>query len=518
MFSKSSYSVCMLSIFLCCNAFALHETLSERISALIVAVPYHEQYVVLQKVYHTLPSTTLEQKNRLEKIMRLYEARYPELKNQAVKTCCQKAFVLKRLIEGALVQERTQIVLDNPESIKHFWDTFELLLEESGQKVEPQNLIFDLLLNVVVVSGEQFAETLFTQEDKAEQKKLTDRITQIGQSYKETQVKMQQKTVSLLKNLNQSFTAQVGALQKSLGYAQSLFGQEVTYIQRLINLSVPPQRFVSTPVQTELFFKASPMTVPGSSFTWYNVFSSSGDWGFDESEGVFVQRGLGMGLQPASSASIKQNLAQPWSSSGGTDTDTADQNQIFTEYFTSASAYQVQAEVTLIQCTYPFFAGIVFNRARWLSGSSDRMKGYRLVGLYGAMVGGKPTVSLYLGQTQMSTLGILYTTTTPLHQIVSGTLPALYTLESADVNALGKDPLTFRCTVLTQESVVSVTLEKKENTGWKNLFATSVNALDPTESKFLFWYHGIGFMAPGCQAAFKILQPKELAARVGGKV
>ena len=47
----------------------------------------------------------------------------------------------------------------------------------------------------------------------------------------------------------------------------------------------------------------------------------------------------------------------------------AAQTTIFTEYITSEKEYTIEAEITLVDCTYPFFAGIVFNKARWVSGS-----------------------------------------------------------------------------------------------------------------------------------------------------
>ncbi len=490
---------------------ALSPAMEHRLTSLVVAIPINDQYAALKEVHQNLiPSQDAmhAHKKGLEKLMRLYEFQHPELKEQEPKIICKEGRMLKQLLESALLSEGAQ----TGEGIA-FWTSFELIVEESAQKVQPQNILFDLLLNVVIVSGEQFAQELFSADDKVEQQKLMDRVKKIAESYKATETKMQLRTGSSLKSINQNFVEAVGAIQKSLSYTQALFGQEVSYIQRLINLSIPPQLFVILPVETEHWFKASSMPVPNSTSNWYNIFPV-GDWQFDDMGGFFVQRGLNIGAQPDL---VKKGLQKPWSSSPGADTDLADQNQIFTDYFTSQSAYQVQTEITLIQNVYPFFAGMLFNRARWLSGSPDRMFGYRLVGLYGSMSNGKPTIGLYLGQTQMTSLGGLYTTTTPLQQIASGKLPVLYTLEDADVRALGKDPSTFRLTVLTQESSVSVTLEKKEGSSFKELYAGSVSTLDPAESTFLFWYHGVGFMSPGCQAAFKILQPKDLASGRGGK-
>lgn len=484
---------------------------------LIIEIPVSEHYALVKAVYEQLVEQTESSCSSIldQQIGRCHELAQVLLKRSGGESpLSSKGAMLKQLMQAALAQERT--FLSDQGSSKRavagaLWDTFELLLKEAGQKVAPQGLILDLLLNVVVISGEQFAQDLFSQQDKEEEALLTARIKKVQEAFQATSTKMRQQTDVALKSLGHNFVAQIGAIQKELEYAQERFLQEVTYVQRLINLSVPPQRFIVNGIQAGRFFKASTMLTPSTSYPWHNVYQIDGDWTFDKNTGSFIQRGA-LGSQ---SGFILNALANPqlWRSQTGPSSAYAEQNHIFTEYFTQKSVYQIQVEMTLINCAYPFFAGIVFNKARWLSGSLERMNTYRLVGLYGANAS---QVGLYLGQTTIpaSTAGIPFSVT-PLNQIISGTMPALHSLLPAEVEGLSRDPLVFRFTLGVQESFVTLTLEKKTDTGWKQLFVSSITNLQPAESKLLFWYHGIGFMAPGCQAAFKIIQPEELSFIAG---
>ena len=438
-----------------------------------------------------------------------------------------KAQQLKYVISKALRQERMLLARERDirkaDQVGKFWQRFAALRDDLSQSVTPQNFIIDMLINIIIVSGESYAQELFSAEDKAEEDTLTGKIKKVQQQFKDTQNQMKQKTGQLIKNLSKDFSTQAQNIKKTLGYAQEQFAQEVTYVQRMINLSMPPLRFIVDGIPGDLFFKAAPMKVPGN-YPWYNVYQIP-DWAFDPVSASFIQRGafaydlasknIVQATPGAPAGTIHQVLADPgqWrDASNNVSTVYAEQNQIFTEYFTNKSSYQVQAEITLINVAYPFCAGIIFNRARWLAGSLDRASTYRLVGLYGTQQNSTPKVGLYLGQTSFQSLGgVLPVATSPLHAIAAGTSAPLYTFAPSDAANLGKDPVVFRITLVTQELSVYVSLEKKTGTTWQNLYSGSVANFDPAESKLVFWYHGIGFMAPGCQASFKIIAPPDLA-------
>ena len=69
------------------------------------------------------------------------------------------------------------------------------------------------------------------------------------------------------------------------------------------------------------------------------------------------------------------------------------QSSIFTEYISNAPSYDIEVECTLYNCKYPFFVGIMFNRARWIAADPERIWQYRLVGLYGKQSSPNDTTS-----------------------------------------------------------------------------------------------------------------------------
>lgn len=416
-------------------------------------------------------------------------------------------------------------------------------MAKDNELVHPQNFIIDLIINMVIISGENYAKKLFSKSDLKAENALNAQIRAAQQSYQATQNKIDQNIPTLMGQINSAATAALNTITQTKTAAQTQFGQEITYINQLINVSKPAQEFFVQTIPFDLAFARAPMLTPANGHTWYNVYQTS-DWEFDPRLRGFIQRAASPGSQPGY---IRGALCQQWGSQSSDSSKTptctyfdgtksvsisansliGSQNYIFTEYYTTEAAYQIQIEVTLINCIFPFFAGVMFNIARWISGVPDRMYTYRLVGLYGTRdQTGKQTVGLYGGQTALSTGtgGI----TTPIQPLSSASMMGdvesptasqtelLYTLNNTDIKNLSVDPITFIITISNTESDVQVTLDKKTNApiygnSKQNLFGPAgLTQLNATQNQLMFWYHGIGFMSPGCQALYKIIEPKTL--------
>jgi hypothetical protein len=95
----------------------------------------------------------------------------------------------------------------------------------------------------------------------------------------------------------------------------------------------------------------------------------------------------------------------------------------------------------------------------------------------------------------------------PLEQITRATTFA-YALPKADVDLLVKDSITFvfDITINTVGGIPSQVALKLSKKNGPQLYETTVNNLNP----YLAIFNGIGFMAPNCQAEFKIIKPEKL--------
>jgi hypothetical protein len=351
--------------------------------------------------------------------------------------------------------------------------------------VQIAGLFVDIGMQIALTSGESYTEQLFGEDDQKEYKALMDQQTAIQRNFQSFQATLAQKTNDTVTQQSKAFTQKFEALNKQREFSQQRLIQEINYLSKSVDFSVPKTRYLSAPITYDQYFGASPMNMLPGIAPWYNVFQNS--WLFDKTSMKFIQQSI------IPFGSVYE----------------AAQNSIFTEYITGKKKYVIEAEISIIDVTYPFFAGIIFNKARWLSGSEERMQQYRLVGLYGSI---DKTIVLTFAQTniQPATDGSP-TITTPLAQISNAqTRPLLYKLSQEDIGELSKNPLTLILQIETSLLRVGIILFKKEGDQKKQLASTTIENLDPSQSRSLFWYHGIGCMSPGCQALFTILQPIDI--------
>jgi hypothetical protein len=231
----------------------------------------------------------------------------------------------------------------------------------------------------------------------------------------------------------------------------------------------------------QIFANSTMLTPVGQS--WYNLFQY-GDWEYDPDQDIFIQ-------YQTVPFYTKDNPDNP---------EYAQNNSIFTEYVSDQKSYSITVQCTLHAVTYPFFVGLAFNRARWISGDPERLRQYRLLGLYGSA---NQALSFCYAENKIAGTGSNVTITSPMKQIVSASTPPLATLSSGLNTTLANSPITFTFDLAVEPQSVKGKISSRS----KELnIPISLDSLNP----LLFLYGGIGFMAAGCRAEFKILKPSNI--------
>jgi hypothetical protein len=280
--------------------------------------------------------------------------------------------------------------------------------------------------------------------------------------------------------------------------------QMETYIFQAVSLQQPQSHYLSNPTTMDQFFTLATMYTP-QGHLWKNVFPV-GNWQYDQTTDSFWQ----MNKEPmlTTDTDVKTNKTS-------INANKAPNNSIFTEWITRQSSYEILCEVTLYQVSYPFFAGVIFNKARWISGDTSRLQQYRLAGIYGnndkkitACLAEQYTPKANpKAKAPAATAGAQAVATLPLYplqQIVSGSGVQPITINKTLFDSLQQHPITFKIKIITSPETIklkiwqSKTVEPQEFTT-----VTSMN-------KDLFLYHGLGFMSPGAIAEFKIINPTSL--------
>lgn len=248
--------------------------------------------------------------------------------------------------------------------------------------------------------------------------------------------------------------------------------------------------------------------------TWYNV-ARKGNWGYDVAANQFCQYRI---------STIE--------GSGQAAGQTAGDNSIFVDYIPvcvtdlqGMPLYMIQIEVTVTGAKPPWLAGIMFNKARWISGVTDNMDQYRFCGLYGGPGNGTTPV-LCAGETffvknkdnqtkldPINPLAQIMATANDLKQWAgteSSKIPnPLYPRNDGTSN--NQSPLTlnqtYRITVITQPEQIILLMEQKKDGAYSVLFGPSIIT---NRNPILFNYHGIGLVSAGCSTQFSILKPEQL--------
>lgn len=406
-------------------------------------------------------------------------------------------------------------------TIIDFWDTRKVQqqlakrakLVSNKVKVQLVEILASMALQGMILAGGQVSDQLISGRDRKVLEQIQQRQQKIAQSWQAFQQKIQQDQKQIFNNIITAFKQSQTKLQAEYQTSNVRLREALVYLNQSINLAQPISHYLNQPVIWDQYFAASPMFTPRKDQQWYNLFNfyaspawnyAAGDWEFDSQTNSFWQNGM---------TPMPKTLL--WNTKDGNifDNDPSIRS-IFTEYVPSKFNYDIEIECTLVNCQYPFFVGIMFNRGRWISGDPERIHWYRLVGLYGVeeKPGDKTTQAINLTFAQQlldipKTKNGKEKITSPLEQIMNNKTAGInFALDKKDVSSLASTPITFVFKITTQPDTFVIELDKKTNGSVQKLYSGSVHNLDP----YIYLFHGIGFMAVGCQAQFKINKPAEL--------
>ncbi len=340
----------------------------------------------------------------------------------------------------------------------------------------------NMMQDMAVMMGAQVGASAANQAVNAQfsdmQQALTADQTNINQAINNFSTAMQSAQKQELSNVFNLFSNAQNNISNLLAAQQTDMQKMLAYLQAAMSRQQPQAEYLTTPVQYDQEFEQATMYTP-QGVVWKNPFPV-GNWEYDQKFDSFWQM---------SNVPIAQK---------------AFNNSIFTEWQTRLESYEIQVDVTLYQVSYPFFVGVMFNKARWVSGNELRLQKYRLFGLYGDS---EQNVQLCFAETVQTAPATATTPATwsyPFDQIsLSSTALKTKSLKNILQN-LKKYSVILHLKIKNSPTAIQYKFwfsTDKEPATYSSIKSKNVN---------LYLYHGIGFMAPGAICEFKLLQPTEI--------
>lgn len=232
--------------------------------------------------------------------------------------------------------------------------------------------------------------------------------------------------------------------------------------------------------------------------SWHNVWRV-GNWEYIANNKAFYQ----LTLVP---------LKMPTSKNNPSIADQALNNMVFTEYYPKSSgivpAYTISVDINITQVTYPFFIGVVFNNARWISGIQNRSRQQRYAGFYGAP---DKTIYLIVEESLISSQDQIKagapSMQSPFYVITNNSISSLAT-QLVSANTV-EAPFSgqYNLSINTQPTEASITLTNKTTS---TPVVTTLNATNLNGNFYNF--HGVGLVSAGACASFIIQQPTSIGA------
>ena len=292
--------------------------------------------------------------------------------------------------------------------------------------------------------------------------------------------------VSAFSNAQQNVQAQTTQ-------AGAISNLELDYLYKNISIDQPQQNYIFNQIQFDQLFTLGTMLTPTGAL-WKNPFSV-GDWEFDKATNSFWQY---------QSSPIFNSTTDD---SGATTSSSlqAENNAIFTEYYTSSGQYTITGSMTIYRADYPTFVGIIFNKSRWISGDFEAIRKSRLFGIYAASasdIGIYCTEQYTMNDAQIKANPNADPIQTPLQQILNSMVQKKATLLPAIFANIAQAPVTCNFTIMTSPTTVTCTISFAH----QQPITFTMKNLDAS----LFMYHGIGFISPGAVAQFTLTQPAGL--------
>ena len=358
---------------------------------------------------------------------------------------------------------------------------------------ERLNMAFDMGMPMGVGMAATNANDIISEEQAAvfaDFKSESSAVTNALKSWSAKQGDLMQEQMGAVGSY---FTTQLTTINNSQANAQKNAQSEANYLFQNLSLQRPASSLVSRDIAVSFdqFFSDGIMATPISNSTWYNIMgAAAGDWLFDPI-----------------SQSFWQNQAATFSSADNI--GVVSSNNIFVEHYPSQKPYTIAGSFTLYKITYPFFAGIMFNKNRWISGNMEGQHKCRLVGIYASSI---TTAGIYFAeQYELSDADALAEDSKnptpikiPLMQIMNKHVNPLAAISDKTITKVNSEPVTFNFKITTNPTTASIKIWADTDKEPDQAFL-----IQNLDSNF-YLYHTLGFMSPGAATEWKITAPKEL--------
>jgi hypothetical protein len=357
--------------------------------------------------------------------------------------------------------------------------------------------IKDMIIDLSIMMATQQGASMANQKISMQAQLLAATISKDSQTIQTDMQAFQTKSqANQQKNLEAMITAFSNAqknIQAQTAQAAAISNLELDYLYKNMSVDKPQQNYIFNQIQFDQLFTLGTMLTPQGSL-WKNPFSV-GDWEYESSSNSFWQY----------QSSPIYNTVTDDSGSSTKSALQAENNSIFTEYYTNSKSYTVAASIALHRVDYPFFAGIIFNKSRWISGDFEAIRKCRMIGIYGAS---SNDVGIYFAQQytmtdeQMKAAGSSDPIQTPLQQIITNKVNKRINLPATIFSQLQSLPVILHFEITNSPTTIKLKF-------WidnEQPISTVINNLDPS----IFMYHGIGFICPGAVAEFKITEPSQI--------
>lgn len=394
----------------------------------------------------------------------------------------------------------------------------ESIIKAGLKKVATRGAVKDIALCLFAYMGQSYTETLFSQEEDTERKEQFDKAKKLETDLEKTKQKIDEIAAQKTKDLLDKFS-------KALNISFDLPAQDANfkfkYFATFQNLLADPGMYLVQPVgeKSDLIkidknFQNSPLLTPQGA-VWYNPFALNpdisyitGNWAYDPDYNGFIQKGVPSGRYLW--AGIKKQLGRQCTAE-----DSAELNSIFTEAYTKNDVYNIKLEFTIISHNYPFLVGLIFNKARWLSGSWERLKTYRFAGIYGE---DEKNINFYVAQTSNLVDPDPRKLSSPIKNILSKQITPTYNFSEPNLYnqtfilelRVEVDKVEIKLTKKVVDSEQSVSIIKPTIIPFQASKDQDKN-LKKKENELIFFYHGIGFVSTGAQAIFILKEGPEIS-------
>jgi len=386
----------------------------------------------------------------------------------------QKGFRLPRLI-NFWVDEQGQKLINN---------------YDPSQTVKTQNMLLEMAIMIAVDMSISLANNQLSLKAAKISEKIMKDSQAIQASLQAFQNKSQEYQQQNLQSIMTVFSDGEKEVVLKTKNAYKISNMQLDYLYKNISMNQPQQQYVSSQVQLDQLFSLGTMLTPDGAL-WKNPLSV-GDWEYEKENNSFWQyQKSPMFTDIQDSSGVKTvSSAQ------------AENNSIFTEYFTTAKSYTISGSITIYQKEYPFFTGIIFNKARWISGDYESLRKCRMIGIYGKS---DSDIGVYFAQqnsTKMDSNENPGPIKTAYEQIIDETVNKKIEMPSDNFKDIDLVPTVFNFEITTSPSKVSFNFYHGEKKGTPVV----IENIDPS----IFLYHGIGFTCPGAIAQFRLKEPKDL--------